>query len=62
MCGHFFSQLNYARFYLPRLLPSVKGRIVYVDDDCIVQGMLPISVARDSNYLPEIEMEDMELG
>ncbi|XP_064611122.1 glycosyltransferase 8 domain-containing protein 1-like [Liolophura sinensis] len=32
------SPLNYARFYLPRLLPNVKGRIVYIDDDCIVQG------------------------
>ncbi|KAL8571961.1 hypothetical protein ACOMHN_026173 [Nucella lapillus] len=30
--------INYARYYLPRLLPHVKGRVVYLDDDCIVQG------------------------
>lgn len=30
--------INYARYYLPRLLPHVSGRIVYLDDDCIVQG------------------------
>lgn len=30
--------MNYARYYLPRLLPDVKGRILYIDDDSIVQG------------------------
>ncbi|KAK3109025.1 hypothetical protein FSP39_021414 [Pinctada imbricata] len=32
------SPLNYARYYLPQLMPTLKGRIIYVDDDCIVQG------------------------
>lgn len=30
--------LNYARYYLPRLFPHIEGRVVYIDDDCIVQG------------------------
>lgn len=30
--------LNYARYYLPRLFPDLKGRILFIDDDCIVQG------------------------
>ncbi|XP_076452128.1 glycosyltransferase 8 domain-containing protein 1-like isoform X2 [Babylonia areolata] len=30
--------LNYARFYLPDLFPGIDGRMVYIDDDCIVQG------------------------
>lgn len=29
--------INYARYYLPRLLPNVHGRVVFIDDDCIVQ-------------------------
>ncbi|GFO13210.1 glycosyltransferase 8 domain-containing protein 1-like [Plakobranchus ocellatus] len=32
------SPLNYARYYLPRLFPDLKERIVFIDDDCIVQG------------------------
>ncbi|KAK6997795.1 Glycosyltransferase 8 domain-containing protein 1 [Biomphalaria glabrata] len=32
------SPLNYARYYLPRLFPDINDRIVYIDDDCIVQG------------------------
>jgi len=32
------SALNYARYYLPKLFPDLKQRIVFVDDDCIVQG------------------------
>ena len=31
-------QLNYARYYLPRLFPNIEGRVIYIDDDCIVQG------------------------
>nr|AYH91788.1 glycosyltransferase 8 domain-containing protein 1-like protein [Pomacea canaliculata] len=30
--------VNYARYYLPELFPNILGRIVYIDDDCIVQG------------------------
>ncbi|KAL5014319.1 hypothetical protein ScPMuIL_008589 [Solemya velum] len=30
--------LNYARYYIPRLFPNLTGRVVFVDDDCIVQG------------------------
>ncbi|KAK7093286.1 glycosyltransferase 8 domain-containing protein 1-like [Littorina saxatilis] len=30
--------LNYARYYLPKLFPNIEGRVVYIDDDCIVQG------------------------
>lgn len=29
--------LNYARYYLPQLFPDLR-RIVFIDDDCIVQG------------------------
>ncbi|XP_035697415.1 glycosyltransferase 8 domain-containing protein 2-like [Branchiostoma floridae] len=33
------SPLNYARFYLPKLLPpDFNGKILYLDDDVIVQG------------------------
>ncbi|XP_005097020.1 glycosyltransferase 8 domain-containing protein 1 [Aplysia californica] len=32
------SPLNYARYYLPRLFPKLKERIIFLDDDCIVQG------------------------
>ncbi|XP_076472573.1 glycosyltransferase 8 domain-containing protein 1-like [Babylonia areolata] len=32
--------MNYARYYLPYLLPHVDGKIVYIDDDCIVQDDL----------------------
>ncbi|KAK7501817.1 hypothetical protein BaRGS_00006903 [Batillaria attramentaria] len=31
------SPMNYARYYLPRLFPNIKGRVVFIDDDCIVQ-------------------------
>ena len=30
--------MNFARFYLSELLPSVTGRIIYLDDDVIVQA------------------------
>ncbi|ELU07130.1 hypothetical protein CAPTEDRAFT_44527, partial [Capitella teleta] len=30
--------MNYARYYYPTLFPDVHGRVVHVDDDCIVQG------------------------
>ncbi|XP_029643563.1 glycosyltransferase 8 domain-containing protein 1 [Octopus sinensis] len=30
--------LNYARFYLPKLFPNLKKRVIYIDSDCIVQG------------------------
>ncbi|ELU07129.1 hypothetical protein CAPTEDRAFT_168505 [Capitella teleta] len=32
------SLMNYARFFYPILFPDVHGRVVHVDDDCIVQG------------------------
>lgn len=32
--------LNYARYYIPQLFPDLTGRILYIDDDCIVQGDL----------------------
>ena len=31
-------QLNFARNYLPELLPEVGGRVVYMDVDAIVLG------------------------
>lgn len=33
----FLSQLTFARFYLPVLVPSAK-KAIYMDDDVIVQG------------------------
>ncbi|KAK6175615.1 hypothetical protein SNE40_014036 [Patella caerulea] len=30
--------LNYARYYLPKLFPTLNGKIIFIDDDCIVQG------------------------
>ncbi|CAG2244308.1 Glycosyltransferase 8 domain-containing protein 2,Glycosyltransferase 8 domain-containing protein 1 [Mytilus edulis] len=30
--------LNYARYYLPKLFPDIKGRVLFIDDDSIVQG------------------------
>lgn len=33
----FLSQLTFARFYLPILVPSAK-KAIYMDDDVIVQG------------------------
>lgn len=32
--------LNYARYYMPRLFPDLHGRIIFIDDDAIVQGDL----------------------
>jgi lipopolysaccharide biosynthesis glycosyltransferase len=32
------SPLNYARYYLPKLFPNLKEKVVFIDDDCIVQG------------------------
>ncbi|KAL4221725.1 hypothetical protein ACF0H5_019980 [Mactra antiquata] len=32
--------LNYARYYLPQLFPDLHGRIIFIDDDAIVQGDL----------------------
>ncbi|CAC5376859.1 Glycosyltransferase 8 domain-containing protein 1 [Mytilus coruscus] len=29
--------LNYARYYLPKLFPDIKGRVLFIDDDSIVQ-------------------------
>lgn len=29
--------LTYAQYFLPRLFPKLKGRILYIEDDCIVQ-------------------------
>lgn len=30
--------LNYARFYIPHLFPDLNGKIIYIDNDCIVQS------------------------
>lgn len=38
MVAIFFFQLNYARYYLPKIFPNLKERVVFIDDDCIVQG------------------------
>ncbi|XP_041377971.1 glycosyltransferase 8 domain-containing protein 2-like [Gigantopelta aegis] len=32
------SPLNYARYYLPKLFPKLSEKIIFIDDDCIVQG------------------------
>lgn len=32
------SPLNYARLYFPRIFPDLKGRIIFIDSDTIVQG------------------------
>lgn len=32
------SPLNFGRYYLPQLLPNIHGRVLYIDDDSIVQG------------------------
>lgn len=32
------SPLNFARYYLPQLFPRLHGRILYIDDDSIVQS------------------------
>ncbi|XP_046375843.2 glycosyltransferase 8 domain-containing protein 1-like isoform X1 [Haliotis rufescens] len=32
------SPMNYARYYLPQLFPKLRSRIIFIDDDCIVQG------------------------
>ncbi|WAR14504.1 GL8D1-like protein [Mya arenaria] len=31
-------KMNYARYYFPQLFPDLHGRIVFIDDDSIVQG------------------------
>ena len=36
--GHLASPLNFARFYLPRLLPPSLKRVLYLDADVIVQA------------------------
>ncbi|XP_060069303.1 glycosyltransferase 8 domain-containing protein 2-like [Ylistrum balloti] len=32
------SPLNFGRYYLPQLFPDLHGRMLYIDDDSIVQG------------------------
>ncbi|XP_014661798.1 PREDICTED: glycosyltransferase 8 domain-containing protein 1-like [Priapulus caudatus] len=32
------SPMNYARYFAPQLFPEIRGRMVYIDDDIIVQG------------------------
>ncbi|XP_062522513.1 glycosyltransferase 8 domain-containing protein 1-like [Corticium candelabrum] len=34
----FIEPITFARFYLPQLLPDFTGRVIYMDDDCIVKG------------------------
>ena len=49
-----YFQLNYARYYLPQLLPEVKGRVIYIDDDCIVQGrwlVIPVQHVAEGTYV-----------
>ena len=38
--GHLASPLNFARFYLPQLLPPTVRRVLYLDADVVVQGDL----------------------
>jgi hypothetical protein len=33
-------QLNYARYFVPDLFPALTGRILYLDDDVVVQGLV----------------------
>ena len=43
--------MNYARFFYPTLFPDAHGRIVHVDDDCIVQG-----ITMQFNYLLSLSL------
>lgn len=52
-----FSQLTFARFYLPSWVPDAE-KVIYVDDDIIVQGMGPLLAAtglllRSVSYLSQ---------
>lgn len=31
-------QMNYARFYYSELFPDLHGKVLHIDDDCIIQG------------------------
>eukprot|EP00051_Salpingoeca_urceolata_P010327 m.126002 g.126002 ORF g.126002 m.126002 type:complete len:526 (+) comp16669_c0_seq2:214-1791(+) len=58
------SPLNYARFFLQRLFPDLHGRLIFLDDDVIVQGDVlemsrtdlgphAIAVSEDCNWIFE---------
>jgi hypothetical protein len=35
----FLNSLTFVPFYLDKLVPCVRGNLIYINDDCIVQGM-----------------------
>lgn len=37
-------KIVYSRYYLPLLLRGFDGRVIYMDDDCIVQGLYLLDV------------------
>lgn len=43
--------LNYARYYIPQLFPEIKDRIIFIDDDSIVQD--DIKELYDMKFSPE---------
>lgn len=63
-----FSQLTFARFYLPSLVPHAE-KVIYVDDDVIVQGMGPLLAAtglmlKSLSHLsqnPDISVQTLEI-
>lgn len=42
--SNLFSQLTFARYYMPMFLPGVE-KAIYLDDDVIVQGMVTFIIA-----------------
>lgn len=42
--SHLFSQLTFARYYMPMFLPGVE-KAIYLDDDVIVQGLVTFIIA-----------------
>lgn len=51
--------MNFARFYLPRLFPDYNGKMVYLDDDIIVQGQYDLQYILD---ILEQELGCVEIG
>ena len=62
MTGNLASPLNFARFELPRLLPSLK-RLLYLDPDVVVQALtltlaLALALALTLPYLdPDVVVQ-----
>lgn len=42
--SNLFSQLTFARYFMPMFLPGVE-KAIYLDDDVIVQGMVTFIIA-----------------